>query len=114
MHQPEDSQPDGDDNGAAPGTQDPLAPEEDPVQPEDSGEETYEAYDPDTDMLVDEGEDEAGGQVTDQGEGGDLPEEETQYPIGSDGYGQGDDGQFLYQEQSSKVPEDETRYFVSY
>jgi hypothetical protein len=41
----EDNQPDEDGNGGAPHAQNPQAPEEDPVQPEDSGEETYEVYD---------------------------------------------------------------------
>jgi len=41
----EDNQPDEDENGGAPDAQNPQAPEEDPVQPEDSGEETYEVYD---------------------------------------------------------------------
>jgi hypothetical protein len=75
----EDNQPDGDDNGGAPDAQDLQAPEEGPVQLKGSGEETYEAYDPDTDMPVDEGEDETGGQITDQGQGGDVPKEETEY-----------------------------------
>ena len=39
----EDNQPE-DDNGGAPDAQDPQAPQ-DTVQPEDSGEETYEVYD---------------------------------------------------------------------
>jgi hypothetical protein len=92
-YQYEDNQPDGDDNGGEPDAQDLQAPGEGPVQLKDSGKETYEAYDPDTDMPVDEGGEETGGQITDQGQGGDVPEEEPEYPNEGDGYGQDDDVQ---------------------
>jgi hypothetical protein len=64
----EGNQLDRDDNGGTSDAQDPQA-SEDTVQLEDGGEETYEDYNPETDMPVDEGEAETGGQVTDQEQG---------------------------------------------